>query len=340
MMQPNNTTPSNSLPKDPAATKLTVSSPAGTASTTASIIASTQNTPKIPESPNNGAQAPVITSTMSAQDISIKENTKDPALYQNAEDIIRIEHLYNSFGTHVIHEDLNMTVKKGELIALVGGSGSGKTTLLRTIIMLQKPVKGQIYLLDEPVWGSSLTEEQSLRKKFGMLFQSGALFSSLTVLENIMVPLQVHTKLSRKDMEEVAMLKLTLAGLQPQAANLLPKDISGGMIKRAGLARALALDPALLFLDEPTAGLDPVSASEFDQLMKQLKESLNLTIVMVTHDLDSIWAISDRVAFLGNKTLLACEPIQDLINDTNPLIQHYFQGPRGRAAGEAHGTKI
>ena len=173
-----------------------------------------------------------------------------------------------------------------------------------------------------------------------MLFQSGALFSSLTVLENIMVPLQVHTKLSRKDMEEVAMLKLTLAGLQPQAANLLPKDISGGMIKRAGLARALALDPALLFLDEPTAGLDPVSASEFDQLMKQLKESLNLTIVMVTHDLDSIWAISDRVAFLGNKTLLACEPIQDLINDTNPLIQHYFQGPRGRAAGEAHGTQI
>ncbi len=254
--------------------------------------------------------------------------------------IIRVEHVYNSFGTHVVHEDLNMTVEKGEMVALVGGSGSGKTTLLRTIIMLQPPTKGQIYLLDQPIWGASHKEKQKLRQTFGMLFQSGALFSSLTVLENIMVPLQEHTKLSKKDMEEVAMLKLTLSGLKPQAANLLPKDLSGGMIKRASLARALALDPELLVLDEPTAGLDPVSASEFDQLMRQLKESLNLTVLMVTHDLDSIWATSDKVAFLGNKTLIAYEPIAELVKNDNPLIQHYFQGPRGRAVGEAYGTQI
>lgn len=256
------------------------------------------------------------------------------------DDVIRVEHVYNSFGTHSVHEDLNMTVKRGELVALVGGSGSGKTTLLRSIIMLQRPTKGQVYLFNKPVWGASHKEEQKLRQTFGMLFQGGALFSSLTVLENIMVPLQEHTNLSRKDMEEVAMLKLTLSGLKPQSASLLPKDLSGGMIKRASLARALALDPELLFLDEPTAGLDPVSASDFDGLMRQLKESLNLTVVMVTHDLDSIWAISDKVAFLGNKTLIAYEPIQDLVNNDNPLIQHYFQGPRGRAVGEAYGTQI
>lgn len=263
-----------------------------------------------------------------------------PTQAVNNDDIIRIEHVYNSFGTHVVHEDLNMTVNRGELVALVGGSGSGKTTLLRSIIMLQKPTKGQVYLFNEPVWGASHKEAQKLRQTFGMLFQGGALFSSLSVLENIIVPLQEHTKLSRKDMEEVAMLKLTLSGLKPQAANLLPKDLSGGMIKRASLARALALDPELLFLDEPTAGLDPVSASEFDALMKQLKESLNLTIVMVTHDLDSIWEISDKVAFLGNKTLLAYEPVAELVKNDNPLIQHYFQGPRGRAVGEAYGTQI
>lgn len=256
------------------------------------------------------------------------------------DDVIRIEHIYNAFGPHVVHEDLNMTVQRGEMIALVGGSGSGKTTLLRSIIMLQPPIKGQVYLFDQPVWGASHSEKQKLRQTFGMLFQSGALFSSLTVLENIMVPLQEHTKLSRKDMEEVAMLKLTLSGLKPEAASLLPKDLSGGMIKRASLARALALDPELLFLDEPTAGLDPISASEFDGLMRQLKESLNLTVVMVTHDLDSIWATTDKVAFLGNKTLIAYEPIQDLVKNSNPLIQKYFQGPRGRAVGEAYGTQI
>lgn len=258
----------------------------------------------------------------------------------NNDDVIRVEHIYNSFGTHSVHEDLNMTVKRGELVALVGGSGSGKTTLLRCIIMLQKPTKGQVYLFNQPVWGSTHKETQKLRQTFGMLFQGGALFSSLTVLENIMVPLQEHTKLSRKEMEEVAMLKLTLSGLKPQAANLLPKDLSGGMIKRASLARALALDPELLFLDEPTAGLDPVSAAEFDDLMRQLKESLNLTVVMVTHDLDSIWAISDQVAFLGDKKLIAYQPIAELVKNDNPLIQHYFQGPRGRTVGEAHGTQI
>jgi len=250
---------------------------------------------------------------------------------------IEIEHLYNRFGTHSVHEDLNMTVKKGELVALVGGSGSGKTTLLRAIIMLLKPHSGQIYMMGEPVWGINGQQQMDLRKRFGMLFQSGALFSSLTVLENVMVPMKEHLSLSNAEMKELAELKIILSGLPPHAAHLLPKELSGGMIKRAALARALALDPQLLFLDEPTAGLDPVGAGEFDDLMNQLKESLSLTIMMVTHDLDSLWAITDKVAFLGEKKILAYKPIGELVKDPHPLIQHYFQGPRGRATEEAYG---
>ncbi|WP_077928395.1 ABC transporter ATP-binding protein [Wohlfahrtiimonas populi] len=250
---------------------------------------------------------------------------------------IEIEHLYNRFGTHSVHEDLNMTVKKGELVALVGGSGSGKTTLLRAIIMLLKPHSGQIYMMGEPVWGINGQQQMDLRKRFGMLFQSGALFSSLTVLENVMVPMKEHLSLSNAEMKELAELKIILSGLPPHAANLLPKELSGGMIKRAALARALALDPQLLFLDEPTAGLDPVGAGEFDDLMNQLKESLSLTIMMVTHDLDSLWAITDKVAFLGEKKILAYKPIGELVKDPHPLIQHYFQGPRGRATEETYG---
>lgn len=250
---------------------------------------------------------------------------------------IEIEHLYNRFGSHSVHEDLNMTVQKGELVALVGGSGSGKTTLLRAIIMLLKPYSGQVYMMGEPVWGISGQQQMDLRKRFGMLFQSGALFSSLTVLENVMIPMKEHLSLSNAEMKELAELKIILSGLPLHAANLLPKELSGGMIKRAALARALALDPQLLFLDEPTAGLDPVGAGEFDDLMNQLKESLSLTIMMVTHDLDSLWAITDKVAFLGEKKILAYKPIEELVKDPHPLIQHYFQGPRGRATEGAYG---
>lgn len=250
---------------------------------------------------------------------------------------IEIEHLYNRFGSHSVHEDLNMTVQKGELVALVGGSGSGKTTLLRSIIMLLKPYSGQVYMFGEPIWGISNQQQMQLRKRFGMLFQSGALFSSLTVLENVMVPMKEHLKLSTAEMKELAELKIVLSGLPAHAANLYPRELSGGMIKRASLARALALDPQLLFLDEPTAGLDPVGAGEFDDLMNQLKDSLSLTIMMVTHDLDSLWAVTDKVAFLGEKKILAYQPMPELVKDPHPLIQKYFQGPRGRATEEAYG---
>ncbi|GAA5093679.1 ABC transporter ATP-binding protein [Wohlfahrtiimonas larvae] len=250
---------------------------------------------------------------------------------------IEIEHLYNRFGRHSVHEDLNMLVQKGELVALVGGSGAGKTTLLRAIIMLLRPYSGQVYMFGQPVWGISNKEQMELRKGFGMLFQSGALFSSLTVLENVMVPMKEHLNLSASEMKELAELKIILSGLPPHAANLYPRELSGGMIKRASLARALALDPQLLFLDEPTAGLDPVGAGEFDDLMNQLKESLSLTIMMVTHDLDSLWATTDKVAFLGEKKILAYKPIGELVKDPHPLIQHYFQGPRGRATEGTYG---
>ncbi len=255
----------------------------------------------------------------------------------NTDEVIRIEHLYNRFGTLSVHEDLNLTVNRGELIALVGGSGSGKTTLLRAIIMLLRPFSGQVYLLNEPVWGISDKEQMRLKTKFGMLFQGGALFSSLTVLENVMIPMQEHLSLSLAERKELAELKIALSGLPPHAAQRFPGELSGGMLKRAALARSLALDPQILFLDEPTAGLDPVAAGEFDQLMNQLKESLALTIVMVTHDLDSLWAVTDKVAFLGEKKILAYQPMKELVKNDHPLIQRYFQGPRGRATEDVYG---
>ncbi len=257
--------------------------------------------------------------------------------HRSAQPVIRIEGLYNRFGSLSVHENLNMEVNKGEMIALVGGSGSGKTTLLRGIIMLLPPTQGQIYLFDQPVWGKD-ARQNSLRKRFGMLFQGGALFSSLTVMENIIVPLKEHYSLPMDEMVMLAELKIALAGLPAHAAHKYPRQLSGGMLKRAALARSLALDPELLFLDEPTAGLDPISASAFDELMVQLKTSLGLTIVMVTHDLDSLWATTDRVAFLGERRLLAYESMSALMKNPHPLIQNYFEGPRGRAAGAAHGN--
>ncbi len=251
--------------------------------------------------------------------------------------VIRIENLYNRFGDLSIHENLNMQVERGTLVALVGGSGSGKTTLLRTIIMLQPPFSGHIYLFNQSIWDKN-TQQTALRQRFGMLFQSGALFSSLTILENVMLPMKEYLSLSKAMCIEVAHLKIALAGLPSHAANKYPRQLSGGMLKRASLARALALDPELLFLDEPTAGLDPVAAGAFDELMVQLKSALGLTIIMVTHDLDSLWATTDKIAFLGEKRLIAFEPMKTLVNNPHPLIQHYFAGPRGRAAGDAHGN--
>ncbi|MBK7543828.1 MAG: ATP-binding cassette domain-containing protein [Candidatus Competibacteraceae bacterium] len=247
--------------------------------------------------------------------------------------VIVIRNLRTGFGSTIIHDKLNLDIRQGEIVALVGGSGSGKTTLLRSIIMLLQPISGSIELFGQEIVGIGARAAFQLRRRFGMLFQQGALFSSLTVRENVGVPLREHTALAAKEIAEIADLKIALAGLPADAGGKLPRELSGGMLKRAALARALALDPALLFLDEPTAGLDPVSAGAFDELVVQLKESLGLTVVMVTHDLDTLWQATDRVAFLGEKRVIAYAPMQELTQAEHPLIRAYFEGPRGRAAG-------
>ncbi len=246
--------------------------------------------------------------------------------------IIVVRDLVTGFGPVIIHENLDLDIRRGEVVALVGGSGSGKTTLLRAIIMLLRPLAGSIKLFGQEIVGISDAAAFRLRRRFGMLFQQGALFSSLSVRENVGVPLREHTRLPARQIAEIADLKIALAGLPADAGDKLPRELSGGMLKRAALARALALDPALLFLDEPTAGLDPVSAGAFDELVVQLKESLGLTVVMVTHDLDTLWQATDRVAFLGEKRVIAFEPMRALTRFEHPLIQAYFAGPRGRAA--------
>ncbi len=256
------------------------------------------------------------------------------AVADSAPLVIAVRGLWTRFGTTVIHENLDLDIHRGEVVALVGGSGSGKTTLLRAIIMLLRPVAGSIKLFGQEIVGIGDRAAFRLRRRFGMLFQQGALFSSLTVRENVAVPLREHTPLPAPLIAEIADLKIALAGLPADAGGKLPRELSGGMLKRAALARALALDPALLFLDEPTAGLDPVSAGAFDELVVQLKESLGLTVVMVTHDLDTLWQATDRVAFLGEKRVIGYAPMRELTQAEHPLIRAYFEGPRGRAARE------
>lgn len=251
-----------------------------------------------------------------------------------SDEVIRIRGLGTRFGDLVIHENLDLDVGAGEVVALVGGSGSGKTTLIRAIIMLMPVAAGSIRLFGEEIVGIGEAAAFRLRRRFGMLFQMGALFSSLTVLENVAVPLQEHTRLSARHIDEIARFKIALTGLPAHAAARYPGELSGGMRKRASLARALALDPDLLFLDEPTAGLDPVSAGALDELVLQLKDALGLTVVMVTHDLDSLWRTTDRVAFLGEQRVIGYDSMRRLVQADHPLIREYFQGPRARAAQE------
>lgn len=248
--------------------------------------------------------------------------------------LIEVSHVSTRFGTAVVHDDVSLTVHQGEVFGLAGGNGSGKSTLLREILMLQWPNEGTIRLFGRDV--SSLSERQTvaLRRRCGVMFQHGALFSSLTLAENVAVPLHEHTTLSPDLIQDIAAVKIALTGLPPESGRKYPNELSGGMRRRAALARALALDPALLFLDEPTAGLDPISAAAFDELVLRLKESLGLTVVMVTHDLDSLWRITDRVAVLGNGTILGIGTMQELSRSDDPLIHEYFHGPRGRAAME------
>ena len=246
--------------------------------------------------------------------------------------VIRVRGLDNGFGDQIVHEGLDLDVRRGEIIGVVGGSGTGKSVLMRSIIGLQEPRAGTIEVFGENVAALGDADAKDLRRRWGVLFQDGALFSSLTVAENIQVPMREFLDLPQPLMDELSGYKVSMAGLPAEAGPKFPSELSGGMRKRAGLARALALDPLLLFLDEPTAGLDPISAGAFDALIKVLKETLGLTVFLITHDLDTLHAICDRVAVLADRKVLAVGTIAELIRFDHPWIKEYFSGPRGRAA--------
>jgi phospholipid/cholesterol/gamma-HCH transport system ATP-binding protein len=245
--------------------------------------------------------------------------------------IIRVRGLVTRLGGRVLHENLDLDVRRGEVLGVVGGSGAGKSVLLRTIIGLMRPAAGTIEVFGEDLQAQTEQQRRQIEARWGVLFQDGALFSSMTVAQNIGVPLHEQLALRPALIEEIAALKLGLVGLEPDAAGKHPAELSGGMRKRAGLARALALDPQLLFLDEPTAGLDPIGAAAFDTLIGDLRAALGLTVFMVTHDLDSLVAICDRIAVLVDKRL-RIGTMAELLHDPDPWIQAYFRGPRGRAA--------
>lgn len=252
----------------------------------------------------------------------------------SSEPVIRVSGLCTRFGAQVIHQDLDLAVARGEVMGIVGGSGSGKSVLMRAIIGLLHPASGRIEVLGRDTARLSDDERQALRACWGVLFQDGALFSSLTVAQNIAVPLREHSALPRRVIAELVAMKIAMVGLPAEAARKYPAELSGGMRKRAGLARALALDPQILFLDEPTAGLDPIGAAEFDELIGALQRTLGLTVVMVTHDLDSLYAICDRVSVLLDKRVKVGS-IAELMREPDAWIQAYFRGPRGRAAEQA-----
>jgi phospholipid/cholesterol/gamma-HCH transport system ATP-binding protein len=252
---------------------------------------------------------------------------------KGGETIITVRGLRNSFGDQVIHEDLDLDVKRGEILGVVGGSGTGKSVLMRSIIGLQVPDRGDIQVLGENMIGREEDEAKNIRRRWGVLFQNGALFSTLTVAENVQVPIREYFPFIKPPLlDEIASYKIAMSGLPANAGPKFPSELSGGMRKRAGLARALALDPELLFLDEPTAGLDPIGAAAFDELILALQKRLELTVFLITHDLDTLWAICDRVAVLADRKVVAVGTIEELLALDHPWIQEYFNGPRGRAA--------
>lgn len=251
--------------------------------------------------------------------------------------IIEVRGLKNQFGSQVVHEDLNLDVYRGVVLGIVGGSGTGKSVLLRSIVGLNTPAEGTITVFGLNLRELSDDERRLAERRWGVLFQEGALFSGLTVAQNIQVPLREHLRLPQDLMDQIAAVKIGLVGLPPEAGNKFPSELSGGMKKRAGLARALALDPEIVFLDEPTAGLDPIGAAAFDQLILQLKETMGLTVFMVTHDLDSLHAICDRIAVLAERRVLVTGTMDDMLKQDHPWIREYFHGPRARAATGAWG---
>ena len=248
--------------------------------------------------------------------------------------VIEISKVSTRFGDHIVHADVNLDVRHKEIFALIGGSGSGKSTLLREMILLQRPDSGSIKVLGADL--QKLDDEQALalRQRWGVMFQHGGLFGALTVTENVGLPLREHTGLNDVLIDEIAAWKLALTGLKPEVGSQYPSELSGGMMKRASLARALALDPELLFLDEPTAGLDPESAGGVDQLVLKLRDLFGLTIVMITHDLDLLWQVADRVAVLADGKVQGIGSMSELSHLDNPAIRKFFDGPRARAAEE------
>jgi len=250
-----------------------------------------------------------------------------------SERVICVEGLRNSFGEQLVHDGVDLEVKRGEIFGVVGGSGTGKSVLMRSIIGLQTPDAGQVEVFGEPMIGRDEEEAKHVRRRWGVLFQGGALFSTLTVAENIQVPIrEFYPGIDQELLDEIAAYKISMSGLPADAGAKFPAELSGGMRKRAGIARALSLDPELLFLDEPTAGLDPIGAAAFDQLIGELREALGLTVFLITHDLDTLYAICDRVAVLADRKVVAIGTIPELLALDHDWIQEYFKGPRGRAA--------
>lgn len=260
-----------------------------------------------------------------------EKHLTDEELLDQEGPALEVKGLVNAFGENVVHDNLDLTVPRGEIMAVVGGSGAGKSVLLNSIIGLREPQAGVVRVFGQDLERASRRRWEAINRSWGVLFQQGALFSNLTVRENVAAPMFEHTDLTKQEIHELADMKIALVGLKPESGVLKPAELSGGMRKRAGLARALSLDPELLFLDEPTAGLDPIGAAAFDELIKDLHDTLDLTVFMITHDLDTLYAITDRVAVLADKKVVAVAPVRELEKSDHPWIKEYFLGPRGRA---------
>ncbi len=252
-----------------------------------------------------------------------------------SETVIEVRGLRTQFGTHVVHEDLDLDVHRGEVLGIVGGWGTGKSVLLRAIVGLIRPAAGEIRVLGTDVVSAPEEERRRLERRWGVLFQDGALFSALTVRQNVEAPMREHLDLPPRLRRQLAELKIAMVGLPPLACGKFPSELSGGMRKRAGLARALSLDPEIVFLDEPTAGLDPIGAAAFDDLIRQLQQSLGLTVFLVTHDLDTLHAACDRIAVLAEKKVLVTGTMAEMMRVDHPWVHEYFHGPRARALAAA-----